>query len=188
MADKGIKSSIELAMEKVAKMPRLTEEELAEQKRKELSPMGRALALKFIEGLLDEERLKSELAAYPEDSSTFVKSALLSTLKQAVSLEDADTNRRLFEALDALGQVADATGLRQDAQKIAEDYQKEAERIREEYDQQYRASLHKRGVSGSALRPNLRNATVLKARLEEPRQTHGEKLARLLDKHVREES
>jgi hypothetical protein len=185
MVNREIKSSIELAMEKVARMSKLTPEELAEQQRKELSPLGKALALKFTEGRIDAKELATELGRYREEEATIVRQALLSELKQSLGLDDAGKNDRVFEALEALGHGIGSGGLRVDAGEITAEYQKEKERIESRFAREYEASLQKRGVSGSSLRPNLRDSRVLKARLEEPRRLHGERLAELIDRYIK---
>jgi hypothetical protein len=184
MGNREIKSSIELAMEKVAEMSRLTPEELAEQLRKEFAPLGRALALRFMEGRIDGEKLATELGRYTGDPASIVRHALLSELKRSVGLEDTGKNARVFEALEALGTDIASTDLRQRAARIAEEYQKERERTEERFATEYRASLQKRGIAGSALRPNLRDSRGLKARLSEPRKMYGDRLRGLLDETV----
>ncbi len=45
-----IKSTLELAMEKAAKLPRLTEEEIRQRREEEYAPRGRAIAALALEG------------------------------------------------------------------------------------------------------------------------------------------
>ena len=75
-----VKSTIELAMEKAAKLPRLTKEELRQQKEKEFGPRGRAIAARFLAGDLADEDLDSELSRYPDEQSNAVRGASLASL------------------------------------------------------------------------------------------------------------
>lgn len=185
MGNKEIKSSIELAMEKVAQMPKLTPEELAEEQRKEFFPLGRALAMKFMEGRIDGEKLANELGRYAGDEAAIVKHALLSDLKGSLSLHDPLQNDRVFEALEALGQEMDSTRFREGVRAMVGDYQEERERIEMQFAEEYRASLRRRGVSGSAPRPNLADSAGLKKRLQEPDRNYGQKLAALMDRYIK---
>ena len=58
---KQIKSSIELAMEKMAKLPKLTKDEIRERQEKEYAPQGQTLARELLTGVLAETRLEVEL-------------------------------------------------------------------------------------------------------------------------------
>jgi hypothetical protein len=166
-------------------MPKLTPEELAEEQRKEFSPLGRALAMKFMERRIDGEELASELGRYGGDEAAIVKQALLSDLKGSLSLHDPLQNDRVFEALEALGQEMDPTGFRDGVRAVVGDYQKEKERIERQFAEEYRASLQRRGVSGSALRPNLGDSRGLKKRLQEPDRDFGRKLDELMDRYIK---
>ena len=53
---KPIKSTLELAMEKAAKLPKLTPEEIRERQEREYGPLGRAIAERFLRGELPDSR------------------------------------------------------------------------------------------------------------------------------------
>jgi hypothetical protein len=180
-----IKSSIELAMEKVDAMDRLTAKELAEHRQRKFAPLGRALAMKVIEGRLRADALPAELDRYQGEERSVVKEALRSSLFGEVSPDDANGNDRILEALDALGWIENPGSLRQALGEIESEFDEEAERIRSEFERDYREGLVRRGISGTALRPNLGDARGLKVRLNEARQARGSELSGLLERHVR---
>ena len=184
MGDREIKSSIELAMEKLAQMPRATSEELAEQRRKELCPLGRALAMKLLEGRMRAEQIEAELRRHGEEGAPIVKEALLCELKGSFDLENPDRNEHALEALKRVAPDIDATELRARTREVLQAYQAEKRELERQFEREYRADLQKRGVSGSALRPNLRDSRGLRIRLQQPRQVHGEQLASLLDRFL----
>ena len=61
---KKIKSTLELAMEKAAKLPALTAEEIRQRLEREYAPRGRAIAERFMAGDLADTRLDFELEEF----------------------------------------------------------------------------------------------------------------------------
>ena len=99
---KQIKSSIELAMEKMAKLPKLTEDEIRERQEKEYGPQGQAIARRFLTGDLPETRLEVELFKHEDERGKIVRKAFSTSLCQAIDLEDAETTAKVLEAIKAL--------------------------------------------------------------------------------------
>jgi hypothetical protein len=75
-----IKSTVELAMERAAKLPRLTEEEIRQRRREEYGPRGRAIAQRFLGGELAETDVGAELADHRVEEGEIVREAFLATL------------------------------------------------------------------------------------------------------------
>lgn len=78
--DDEVKSAFELAMERISALPQLTPQEMAEQKEKENAPVGRAIAVKYLNGALSVEDLPAELSRYGEDRQQSIRRALLAVL------------------------------------------------------------------------------------------------------------
>ena len=76
-----IKSAWEIALEKTEKLGKLSPEELREQRRQELAPVGRGLADRYLAGL-GLWQLKVELDRYKGEEKTLVTEALVSGLVQ----------------------------------------------------------------------------------------------------------
>ena len=180
MGDKEIKSSIELAMEKLAQMPRATPEEMDEQRRKELLPQARALGAKLRDGRIRTDEIEAELDRHGEEAAPILREALLSELKGSLDADEPEQNERVIEALQAVRPELDATELRARAGAVVEAYLAKRLELEQQFDREYRTGLQKRGISGSALRPNLRDSRVLRDRLQEPRRIADEQLASLL--------
>jgi hypothetical protein len=152
---KQIKSSIELAMEKMAKLPKLTEEEIRERQEKEYGPQGQAIARRFLTGDLAETRLAAELFKHEDERGEIVRKAFSASLCQAIDLEDAEATARVLEAIKALLQddYPEETAGRLDG--ILRDYEEQRQRERATIEEAESAELRDLGVSGSAIRLNL---------------------------------
>ncbi len=87
-----IKSTIELAMEKAAKLPRLTEEELRQQQEKEYGPRGRAIGGRFLAGDLAAEDLDAELSRYQGEQGEIVRGAFLASMCQAIDIGESGSH------------------------------------------------------------------------------------------------
>jgi hypothetical protein len=180
MGNGEIKSSVELAMERLAAMPRLSPEEVAELQRKELVPVGQGLAVRYLDGRLREDELDTELRKYTEQKAELVKEGLLSALLQSIDLENTQKNDRIFGALKTVEKYKNIADTQQSVEKVIQEYQKQKALSQEQYEREYRASLHKRGISGSAFRPNLKGSKRLGALLDELKQAHKKKLVEAL--------
>ena len=99
---KQIKSSIELAMEKMAKLPKLTKDEIRERQEKEYGPQGQAIARDLLTGALAETRLEVELFKHEDERGEIVRKAFSASLCQAIDLEDAETTAKVCNAIKLL--------------------------------------------------------------------------------------
>jgi hypothetical protein len=171
-----IKSSVELAMERLAEMPRLSPEEAAELQRKELVPVGQGLAAKYLDGRLRDDELTRELKKYADPKAEIVTEALISALLQTIDLDNSQRTGRVFAALKTIGRYTHLADIEQRVEKVIQEYQRQKALSQEQYEREYRASLRKRGISGSALRPNLKDSKRLRASLDELTQAHKKKL------------
>jgi hypothetical protein len=124
MSTGEIKSSVQLAMERLAAMPRLSAAEVAELERKELIPVAQGLAHKYLDGRLRQDELDRELRKYTEQKAGIVKGALLLALQQAIDLENSQRNERVFSALSAIGTYRYLSDIQQRVEKIVQEYQR----------------------------------------------------------------
>jgi hypothetical protein len=150
-----IKSTIELAMEKAAKLPRLTEEEIRQQQEKEYGPRGRAIAGRFLAGDLAEEDLDAELSRYQGEQGEVVRRAFLASLCQAIDIEDTQATARGLEGIKALvrDDLLEETSRRLSG--ILRGYQEQSQREFARAEQAEAVTLRELGVSGSAIRLNM---------------------------------
>jgi hypothetical protein len=160
-----IKSTLELAMEKAAKLPALTAEEIRQRQEKEYAPRGRAIAERFLAGDLAETRLESELSEYRGEEGKIVRGAFLASMCQVIDLEDAEGTARAFEAVKLLvcdDRLEEASNRLWD---VFRDYQEERQREFAVVERAESELLRDLGVSGSAIRLNMeQNRTWLEKR------------------------
>ncbi|MCP4755740.1 MAG: hypothetical protein GY866_33160 [Proteobacteria bacterium] len=176
MGEKHVKSAIELAMEKVSKMPKLKSEEIKEHREREWVSIGEAAANKYIQGTLRTTHLATELSKYPGDNGRIVRSALLATLTRSISLEDTETNGRMFEALQAVEPREKLGRVRDGLDTLMVDYQLKKQQEYVSLVKKEKTRLQRLGISGSAVLPNLVEDEAWRQKLKEIIQRYDSKL------------
>lgn len=155
MENRRIKSAAEIALEKTADMPRLTEKERRSLDEREFKPHGEALAKEFLEGSLSDRDLQTAFLRYKEPQRDIVKKSFLLKMTDSVTLEDA---RRILKALDGIRQIIrDATldEYLREAETTAQEFHKLSQQRHTGREVLEKKKLEGLGISGSAVRPNL---------------------------------
>jgi len=150
-----IKSAREIAMEKMASLPGLTPEELNGQREKEYAPRGVAIARRYLEGVLRSTELESELHRYQGKEAEIVRTALVSTLCEAVGLRDRAESLKAVDGIGALAGGADLAGTKQEMDAISAELEEKEEQQQAACEDREMKRLRGLGISGSAVRPNL---------------------------------
>jgi DNA-binding protein YbaB len=142
-----IKSTLDIIMEKAKKFS-ATEEEKQGFKRQELEGKIKGLVQKTIDGLLDSERFQIEMVALQARDKDLVEQILK---KELVSRLEVEANSEaLLRILENVSGPAWAT-----VRKVLADFDKEAEKQKDSRVKILLDSFRKRGISGSAVLPNL---------------------------------
>lgn len=168
-----IKSAIELAMERTRNLV-MDEEEKKQLARKDLEDKLRAIARRFLEGMIDRERFLRDYDDIRGDKRE--KRALLSDLV-IQGFETSFDNVLLFDLLELLGEDA-GQGLGNEAKALKAGFRKELETREADIREDIMKRLRKMDISGSAVEPNvaewkewkdasLHTAALLKHRLDE---------------------
>ena len=167
---KQIKSSIELAMEKMEKLPKLTKDEIRERQEKEYAPQGQAIVREFLTGTLAEARLEVELFKHEDERGEIVRKAFSASICQAIDLEDTETTAKVLEAIKALvrDHHLEETASRLDG--LLQDYERQKQQELQTVEETENARLRDLGISGSAIRPNPRENEHWRQRWNELRQ------------------
>jgi hypothetical protein len=162
-----IKSTIELAMEKAAKLPKPTAEEIRRRREEEYQSRGGAIAERFLAGELSEGEVEIELGRHHGEEGEIARGAYLSALCRSIALEDAATLTRAFEGIgvlvrdDFLGEMAERL------RGIFQDYEQQMQQELARTEASESASLRDLGVSGSAIRLDLRRSERWRERQDE---------------------
>jgi hypothetical protein len=176
VAKKEIKSTLEIAMEKVAKMPKLSPEEVLERREREFGPRGRGIARRYLDGALRLTDLEIEICRFQDEEREVVMRTLKSTLCDAINLEEMDGSRQALEALQVL---AKGTGLEDKARElegIHAEYLRQREQTLAEFEKLQRDRLRQLGISGSAVSPNPEVSRDLQQRLQATHQTFSSRI------------
>jgi hypothetical protein len=147
-----IKSAWEIAMEKAEKLGKLSPEELKEQRRQELHPVGQALADRYLGGL-GLWQLRVELDGYKGEERDLVAEALISGLIQAIELGN---NERLDKALEGISSLKEDEGteikeIKGEVETLFQEFQEVEQKERRETEDSVRGILHQLRISGSAI-------------------------------------
>ncbi len=176
MESKRVKTAIELAMEKVAQMPKLDSEEIEEQRRQEYFSHGESIANRYLQNTLRKDKIENELAAFEGEAARIVKSSLLSALKQSLGLQDAESNQRVLEAILTIDAETPFPDLMGELDGIIGEYKQQLQMEYTLLEKKERKRLKHRGISGSAIRPNLLETEDWQNKFEAVRQVYNSKL------------
>lgn len=179
MDDEGIKSALELAMERISALPQLTPQEIAEQKEKENAPIGMAIAVKYLGGGLSEAELPAELTRYEGERQRLIRRTMLSCLCGEINFKNTPQN--VLKALRGAEAVAPhGKGRCEEASKVFTQILDEFEEVREKGLAEFAALARRRmknlGIDGSAVRPNMNEDERWKQELSATQQAFEPKL------------
>jgi hypothetical protein len=177
LEEEEAKSAFEIAMERISGLPRLTPEEITEQKEKEFKPIGQALCNKYLQNQIMEDELRAELSGCKGEKQDIVRRALIAGLCGSIQLEDIPKAEKALSGLALL--AAEDADFRETLQKeffrILRDYDSVRNIECKKYDDIIRGELEHAGIRGSAVKPNpaanegwLRSLSALR-RAYEPR-------------------
>jgi len=179
VADKRIKSALEIAMERAASMPGLTQEELAEQKEREYQPRGIAIGRRYLEGALKERDLQTELSKYQGHEGEIVKRAFLLTLNQSIKLESKSTSLRALEGIKVVEPTVGLGEIKRQIEAIFDEFGQQVERKIGQYEALEKERFQKLGISGSAVKPNLEESQAWQVEFKRIRSEHDSRITKL---------
>jgi hypothetical protein len=142
-----IKSTLEIIMEKTKGLT-LTEEEKEAFRRKEVEGKAKGVLQKLLDGLMDIENLKKEISSFDGKGQEIAKEVVIKECVHRVDLE-AD-NSLLFDILEKVACVGTAP-----FQKILSEFHRDLDQKRGVLEKAFREQIQKKGISGSAVLPNL---------------------------------
>ena len=178
MEEERVKSALEIAMERISGMPELTPEEIAEQKKKEYSPVGEALCNKYLQGIVDAKDLTVELNKHKGESGGIVRQAFIGRLCSSIQLDDFETAGKALKGLLELAEDRDdfSEKVRNSWDRLLNDFEGQMGETLRELEGAAIESLKRLGISGSAIRPNLLEHEPAKQGLADLRQSFEPKL------------
>ncbi len=179
MEDKRIKSALEIAMERAASMPGLTQEELAKQKEREYQPRGAAIGHRYLEGALKERDLQAELSKYRGQEGEIVKRAFLLTLNQSIKLGSKSISLRALGGIKAVEPAADLDEMKRQIEAIFDEFGQHLEPKIERYEAREKERLQQVGISGSAVKPNLEESQTWQEEFKRIKSEYDSRISKL---------
>jgi hypothetical protein len=179
MEDKKIRSALEIAMERAASLPDLTQQELAEQKQREYQPRGAAIARRYLEGALKERDLQTELSKYRGQEGEIVKRAFLLTLNQSIKLESKTMSLKALEGIKTVEPTAGFDEMKQQIEAIFDEFNQQLEQEIPRYEALENERLEQLGISGSAVKPNLEESQTWQAELKRIQSEYDSRISKL---------
>jgi hypothetical protein len=168
-----IKSTLDIIMEK-AKRFSVTEEEKKGFKRQELEGKIKGLVQKALDGILDSVRFEVELLAFDAKEKDLVDQILKEEVVARIEL--GANNEALLKILEYAAGPASS-----DIRKLLAEFEKKTEKQEETRRETLLENFKKKGISGSAILPNLdADPEWLRARSEVTRQLKDE-----IKEHIR---
>ena len=166
-----IKSTLDIIMEKAKKFS-VTEEEKKGFKRQDLEGKIKGLIQKYVDGLADRERLKEELVALRKDEQEGFDQLIR---QEAIDrIEPGESTAPLLEILSfAVGMDTSPV------KKLLNDFDSKIKQERGRREKVLREELRKKGISGSAVIPNLDADQKWRKMLSETTQAFKEELKAL---------
>jgi hypothetical protein len=166
-----IKSTLDIIMEKAKKLT-VSEEEKVAFKRKELEGKIRGLVLKYLESFIDLDRLKAELTPLQEEEKEMVREILKEDVLSRIQL--GQNNDPL------LNMLSNTIGMNiASIKELLNQFEKRMDREKESRKKILEEELRKRGISGSAVIPNLDADKTWIKTLSEAAQEFREELKRI---------
>jgi hypothetical protein len=142
-----IKSTLDIIMEKAKKFS-VTEEEKQGFKRQELEGKIKGLVQKVVDGVLDPERFQVEVVAFQAKEKDLVHRILQEEIVARIEL--GANNEALLQLLEKTEGPASAA-----VSKVLAKFEKKAESEKESRRKTAVENLKEKGISGSAVLPNL---------------------------------
>jgi hypothetical protein len=142
-----IKSTLDIIMEKAKKFS-VTEEEKKGFRRQELEGKIKGLVQKAVDGILDSERFQIQVAALQTKDKDLVDQILQNEVVARLEVEaNSEPLLRILE-----GAAGSAKGA---VKKALTDFELKAEKQKDSRRKTLLESFRKKGISGSAVQPNL---------------------------------
>ena len=146
-----LKSAWEIAQEKANRLGKLSAEEREQQERQRYRQIGQALAQKWLDS---SQRLDmaAELNKHGEKDRAIIKQAVIEHMVEAIEFTTTrgiNSVKRVIEAISSLGPELQPKA--EEIGQLVQEYEGAEQKIRQELESDYRETLHKLRISGTAV-------------------------------------
>ena len=126
--------------------------------------------------------LAVESSKYQGEEGEIVRKAFLSFLCRAIQLDEADKSRRAIEGIQALDKDFDFDGVKSEFEDISSVFNRERDKTYQKLEESQREILYGLGISGSAVRPNVKEKADFQNELNQMRAPYDMRIDMLKDK------
>ena len=158
-----IKSTMDIIMEKTRNMT-MSEDEKDEFRKQEIRGKVKGLIVRFLDGFVKEEVFKEEMASLKRENPEIAKEAVIEEISSRIRL--GDDNQEIL-ALSEMLDLVDVESLK----GFLKDFEQDLEKKKAMYQEMIMHNLRHKGISGSAVIPNVEaNPEWLEYRSEKSRE------------------
>ena len=146
-----LKSAWEIAQERANRLGRLSAEEREQQERQEYRQLGQALAQKWLDS---SQRLDmtAELNKHEEKDREIIKQVIIEHLIGAIELTTAQGRNSVEKIIEGISSLEpELQPKAEEISQLVQEYEGAEQKIRQELESDYRETLHKLRISGSAV-------------------------------------
>ena len=146
-----LKSAWEIAQEKANRLGKLSAEEREQQERQRYRQIGQALVQKWLDS---SQRLDmaAELNKHEEKDRAIIKQALIEHLAEVIEFTNTqgiDSTKKVIEAINSLKPELQPKA--EEIGQLIQEYEDAEHKIRQELESDYRETLHRLRISGTAV-------------------------------------
>ena len=146
-----MKSAWEIAMEKAERLGKLSAEDIRKQEERKFATIGRVLAESYLSST-DIRQLEVELNRYNPDERTLLSRPFITTLIEAMNLQDYETGEKILYAISLIADDESTKKFIAGTAEILEEYKQLEQERRQGVDKEGGEVLHQLGISGSAVK------------------------------------
>jgi len=146
-----LKSAWEIAQERAKRLGKLSADEIEQQERQEYRQLGRALAQKWLDSSQQLD-ITAELNKHEEKDRDIIKQAAIEHLIGAIELTPAQGRNSVEKIIEGISSLEPE--LQPEAEeigKLVQEYEGAERGIRQELESDYRETLHRLRISGTAV-------------------------------------
>jgi len=146
-----LKSAWEIAQEKANRLGKLSAEEKEQQARQRYRQIGQVLAQKWLAGS-QKLNMTAELNKHEEKESEIIKQAVIEHLVETIEFTTTrgiNSVKKVIEAISSLGPEFQPKA--EEIGQLVQEYEEAEQKIRQELESDYRETLHKLRISGTAV-------------------------------------
>jgi hypothetical protein len=146
-----LKSAWEIAQERANRLGKLSAEEEEQQARQRCDQTGQVLAQKWLDASQQLD-ISAELKKHKEEERNIIKQAIIEHLAEAIGFTATQDIRGMKKAVEGIGSLGPQLQPKaEEISKLVQEYEGAEQKIRQELESDYRETLHKLRISGTAV-------------------------------------